>query len=207
MIAIDMHPLLDLRWCLTTWPQGLGKIAVPSWMDEVCAAGLDTDFCDPDDHHKMAVRDLLRHGGFKPAGRSKPCWEYIVKAAQLDRFPRINAAVDATNAAALHGALPVSTVDVERTEGELRVGIAPSGSNYVFNLSGQTIDIGGLLCLFDDCGPCANAVKDSQRTKTHDETTKTLTIVWGTKSLPDRAEQTMSWYREITKRLGGKNTG
>ena len=28
----------------------------------------------------------------------------------------------------------------------------------MFNASGQTIDVGGLLCLFDAEGPCANAV-------------------------------------------------
>jgi hypothetical protein len=40
----------------------------------------------------------------------------------------------------------------------------PERSTYVFNQSGQTIDVAGLLCLFDSDGPCGNAVKDSQRT-------------------------------------------
>ena len=38
------------------------------------------------------VRDLLRHGGFKPAGRSKPASEYLAAAFAEDRFPRISTA-------------------------------------------------------------------------------------------------------------------
>ena len=67
----------------------------------------------------------------------------------------------------------------------LRVGIAPAGSSYVFNASGQTIDLAGLLCLFDADGPCANAVKDAQRTKTHAETRATLNLVWGASALSE----------------------
>ena len=38
-----------------------------------------------------------------------------------------------------------------------------------------------LLVLCDAEGPCANAVKDAQRTKTHDGTSQTLSILWGCK--------------------------
>jgi len=48
-----------------------------------------------------------------------------------------------------------------KTRAPLRVGIATMGMSYVFNASGQTIDLAGLLCLFDADGPCANAVKDT----------------------------------------------
>jgi len=54
-------------------------------------------------------------------------------------------------------------------------------ARYVFNASGQTIDREGLLCLCDAEGPCTNAVKDTQRTKTHGGTRRTLSIVWGPK--------------------------
>ena len=55
------------------------------------------------------------------------------------------------------------------------------------NASGQEIDLKGLLCLFDAEGPSANAVKGSQRTRTHPLTTRTFAIIWGAKSLGDRA--------------------
>lgn len=149
------------------------------------------------------MRALLRHGGFKPAGRSKPCSEYIRAAIADGRFPRIDPVVDLTNAAVLHGGLPISTIDVDRAVGPLRIGIAPVGSSYVFNSGGQVIDTGGLLCLFDADGACANAVKDAQRTKTTADTTATLTVIWGTTAIPGRTAAVAAWFGERAARLGG----
>jgi hypothetical protein len=72
----------------------------------------------------------------------------------------------------------------------------------VFNASGQTIDLGGLLCLYDADGPCANAVKDAQRTKTSGATRRTLSIVWGTVTMNGRARETARWYRELLASAG-----
>lgn len=149
------------------------------------------------------MRDLLRHGGFKPNGRNKPCNEYIRAAVAKERFPWINAAVDATNLAVLHGGLPVSTVDPDLLDDPLSVGIAPDGASYVFNASGQTIDVGGLLCLHDAQGPCSNSVKDSQRAKTTDASTRTLTLVWGTRALPGRAAEVCALHERWNHELGG----
>ncbi len=203
MITVDPHPLLDLCAFTTTWPRPLGELSAPPWLAQLASLDADTGFSPPDDKHKKLVRDLLRHGGFKPAGRNKPCNEYIRGVAAKGRFPFINAAVDATNLAALHGALPVSTVDADLLQGSLRVGIAAKGERYAFNMSGQEIDLSGLLCLHDGQGPCANAVKDSQRAKTHEGSTCTLTLIWGTRDLPGRALGVSSWHQQINQRLGG----
>jgi hypothetical protein len=72
----------------------------------------------------------------------------------------------------------------------------------VVNATGQCIDLSGLVCLFDGSGPCANAVKDAQRTKTTSDTTRVLVLIWGTKALPGRAEQTAAWYRQLLERCG-----
>lgn len=204
MITVDSHPLLDLHLSEVTWPAPLASLLAPPFLDALCAAEADTPFPAADDAHKKHVRDLLRHGGFKPAGRSKPCWEYMRSAAQKGKFPRINVAVDLTNAAALHGALPVSTIDLDRATGPLRVGIAAAGERYVFNASGQEIDLSGLLCLFDAEGPCSNSVKDSHRTKTHDGSLRTLTVVWGTVAVPGRGASLADWFDEHARALGGK---
>lgn len=202
-LTLDPHPLLDLCAFVTTWPKGLGEMESPPWLADLAALDATTPFTPPDDQVKKAVRDLLRHGGFKPAGRSKPCCEYIRAVAAKGLFPTINVAVDATNLAALHGALPVSTVDMDRLSPPLRVGIAKQGVRYIFNASGQEIDLSGLLCLFDLDGPCANSIKDSQRAKTTAESTRTLTIIWGTHALPRRASALADWHIELNNKLGG----
>jgi hypothetical protein len=73
----------------------------------------------------------------------------------------------------------------------------------VFNASDQEIDLSGLLCLFDAEGPCANSVKDSHRTKTHDGSTSTLTVVWGTVAVPGRGAALADWFDENARLLGG----
>lgn len=206
MLTVDPHPLLDLQAFHTQWPAPLGEVSTPAWMHALVDATAETPFSTPDEPHKKTVRDLLRWGGFKPAGRSKPCWEYIRAVAAKDAFPWINVAVDATNLAVLHSALPISTVDVDHLTGPLRVGIAAADSRYIFNTAGQEITLSGLLCLFDAKGPCANAVKDSQRAKTDAATTRTLTLVWGTRGLPGRAAAARDWQMALHERLGGTTT-
>ena len=146
---------------------------------------------------RAAVRDLLRFGGYKPTGRGKPASEYLVKAAGDEGLSGINLVVDACNAVSLHSGLPISVVDLDRTRPPLRVGIVEGDQRYVFNTTGQEIRLEGLLCLFDAEGPCANGVKDSQRTKTHAGTTRTLSLVWGPRSLAERVAAATRWYREL----------
>jgi DNA/RNA-binding domain of Phe-tRNA-synthetase-like protein len=114
----------------------------------------------------------------------------------------INLAVDVCNIVSFHSGLPVSVVDLDRALEPLRVGVAAEAAAYVFNASGQTIDLGGLLCLFDADGPCANAVKDAQRTKTDAGTRRTLSLLWGTTALPGRAAKTEEWYRSLLELQG-----
>lgn len=201
-LAVTTHPLLDLGAFVTEFPITLGEMSAES-----IAAVLARQAIDPSlvasDAIRAAVRDLLRHGGFKPTGRSKPASEYLLKAVSEVPLPTINAAVDACNHVSLHSGLPISVVDLARTEAPLHVAIAPTGASYLFNLSGQSIDLAGLLCLFDAAGPCANAVKDAQRTKTDASTRRTLSLVWGTTALPGRTAGVTQWYERVITALGG----
>jgi DNA/RNA-binding domain of Phe-tRNA-synthetase-like protein len=156
-----------------------------------------------DDELRAAVRDLLRHGGYKPTGRGKPASEYLIRAATEGSLGTINLAVDACNMSSLHSGLPISVVDLARAHAPFRIGIA-AGQTYVFNASGQEIDVNGLLCLFDADGPCANAVKDAQRTKTTPDTVDTLSIVWAPQNHQDRMRETVSWYRQLLERAGAR---
>jgi DNA/RNA-binding domain of Phe-tRNA-synthetase-like protein len=200
-VALAPHPLLDLALVPMAFPAPLGELPAPEWL--VASLSLEAEApLAPSDEVKAAVRDLLRHGGYKPAGRGRPASEYLLKAAEAGRLGSINAAVDVCNVVSLHSGLPISVVDPDRTQGALRVGLAPEGASYVFNASGQEIKLTGLLCLFDGEGPCANGVKDSQRTKTHDGSRRALALIWGTSALPGRAARAAAWYRELLGRLG-----
>lgn len=201
MILVETHPLLDLHGFVTEFPRPLGEMTSPPEL----LAFLRADAPAPlhsDDSVREAVRQLLRHDGFKPAGRSKPASEYLMKAVAENRLAPINLAVDVCNIVSLHSGLPISVVDLDRSKEPFRVKPAEPDTNYVFNASGQTIDVGGLLCLFDANGPCANAVKDAQRTKTDASTRRTLSLIWGAKALPGRAGQTSAWYQSLLEGCG-----
>lgn len=202
MIEVAEHPLLEMRAFVTRFARPLGEISSTPELTRLLSLDARAP-CAATDEVRKRVRDLLRQGGFKPTGRSKPASEYLIKAATGGMLSTINPAVDACNAVSLHSGLPISVVDHDLLKPPLRVQIATKGSTYVFNSSGQSIDIGGLLCLFDADGACANAVKDSQRTKTQATTRTTLSIIWGTKALPGRSGEVESWYRELLQSCGG----
>jgi len=145
---------------------------------------------------------MLRTGGYKPTGRGKLASEYLVRAATEGALGSINAAVDACNAVSLHSGLPISLVDLDRARAPFRIGVAPEGASFVFNVSGQEIDLGGLVCLYDVDGPCANAVRDSQRTKTNADTRSTLSVIWGCRGFEKRLAKTEEWYRELLAQVG-----
>lgn len=200
MIALEPHPLLEAAAFTATFSTPLGAQPSPDWLRGLLRLDVPDVPLRADDATRGAVRELLRHGGYKPTGRGKPASEYLVRAVGEGALGSINLAVDACNVASLHSGLPISIVDLDRTSGPLRIALGKAGERYVFNASGQEIDVTGLLCLHDAEGPCANAVKDSQRTKTRAETVRTLTVIWGTRALPGRAAATATWFRELLAR-------
>ncbi len=197
-IAVEPHPLLRVAAFTTAFRAPLGEVSTPARVlallrDEPAApAGLARD-----EEIRGAVRDMLRFGGYKPTGRGKPASEYLVRAAGEGALGSINAAVDACNAVSLHTGLPISVVDLDRAAPPFRIAIAPPGASYVFNPTGQVIDLAGLVCLFDAEGPCGNGVKDAQRTKTEPATTRTLSVVWAPAGHEGRLEDAVAWYRDL----------
>jgi len=207
-ITIEPHPLLDVGAFVIRSPHPIVEVATPAAIAALVDPGATAPLTPPP-QIKTAVRDLLREGGYKPSGRSKPASEYLTAAAAQRAFPRINALVDACNVASLHTGLPISLVDLHRLDHRLDRGaglairIAPPGPSYVFNPSGQTIDAAGLVCLYDAQGPTGTPVKDAQRTKTHDATTAALAIVWGTRALAGWTAQATRWYRDLVGGIAG----
>jgi DNA/RNA-binding domain of Phe-tRNA-synthetase-like protein len=200
-LAVPTHPTLRVRAFATHQPGPLASMPSPAWLTDL----LRIDAVAPvqrSEELRTAVRDMLRHGGYKPTGRGKPASEYLLRTAQETGMRSINLIVDACNVVSPHSGLPISVIDTDRARAPLSVVVAPMGSSYVFNAGGQEIDIGGLVCLADADGPCANAVKDAQRTKTNDATVNTFSVVWGAAGYDETLERATGWYRELLARAG-----
>ena len=200
-IELRPHRWLELRAFRSTFPVALGDATPAPEVLAMLSAESQTGL-ERDERLRRATRDLLRVGGYKPTGRGKPASEYLVRAAGDGTLASINLAVDACNVVSLHSGLPISVIDLDRATPPLSIRLAPEGTSYVFNASGQEIRVDGLVCLFDAEGPCANAVKDSQRTKTGEDTVRTVSVVWGTRELPGRTEDAVRWYRQILAEAG-----
>src|SRR5690606_22849271 len=125
----QVDPILELGAFVTDFGRPLGEVAAT---DEL-RLGLSLTTAVPlpraDDRVRAAVRDLLRKGGFKPTGRSKPASEYLLRAAGDGQLAAINAAVDACNVASLHSGLPISVVDLDRATPPLGVALPPPGAS------------------------------------------------------------------------------
>jgi len=139
-LACGDPPSLRCGSFLTIFARPLEGIPTTGWL----AALLHGDAEAPlhrSEEVRQAVRNVLRHGGYKPTGRGKPSSEYLIRAAQEGTLSSINLAVDACNAVSLHSGLPISVVDADLAREPWQVAIAPEGSRYVFNASGQEIEI------------------------------------------------------------------
>lgn len=153
-----------------------------------------------------AVRDLFRHGKYKPTGRGKPASEYLVKAALQDKFPRINNLVDINNLISLETLIPISLVDLGRAKTSqfvLRHG--REGEEYVFNRADQVIGLHDLIVVsrLPEDAPCANAVKDSMATKLTDEAEDVMAVLYAPDGLAEEVCSATARFAELLERWGG----
>lgn len=197
-VTLDPHPLLDARLFVTRYDEELERYADRSPLHAMPAS----PWPEPDAALRANIRDLLRHAGFKPTGRSKPASEYLTRAQSEGGLRPINFAVDVCNIVSLYSGLPISVVDLDLLRPPVSIAVAPEGTSYIFNPTGQTIDIAHLLCLRDAEGFCANAVKDAQRTKTGAATRATLTVIWSSNQVLERADLAVTFYEQQLRAAG-----
>jgi DNA/RNA-binding domain of Phe-tRNA-synthetase-like protein len=203
MLDVDPHPSLALSAFSCELHRPLGELPSPDWLKALLALDAAAPVARSEEL-RAAVRDMLRHGGYKPTGRGKPASEYLARAASEGQLASINLAVDACNVVSLASGIPISVIDLDRARAPLHVTLAPAGAKYVFNNTGQEIDVTGLLCLCDADGPTANAVKDAMRTKTNDATRRTLSVLWCARGFEPQLAAASAWYRELLARAGAK---
>lgn len=205
MITQDPHPLLYLQAFRCQFPNPIGEYSEEAL--KPIRAFFTTDKHSPLQtiETKTIIRNLLRYGGFSPSGRNKPAHEYLNKAIEKGWFTPnkgINAAVDACNVASLHSALPISVVDTSKITPPLHIRCCPKDTSYPFNPSGQILKADGLLSMWDTLGPSASPVKDSQRSKTSEQTVSTISIIWSHIELQQHADATALWYQNLLSTLG-----
>jgi DNA/RNA-binding domain of Phe-tRNA-synthetase-like protein len=200
-IDVEHHPILRPSAFTSDFPGPLSEFSVPAWLTDLLRRDAEAPV-ERSENLRTAVRDMLRYWGHKPAGRGKPASEYLVRAVDRGELGSINAAVDVCNVVSLHSGFPIALVDLDRARPPFRVSPGAPEATYVFNASGQEMSLKGLICLSDAQGPCANPVKDAQRTKTHGGTTHTLTVLWGALGFEDRRDAAVAWYRDLLARLG-----
>jgi DNA/RNA-binding domain of Phe-tRNA-synthetase-like protein len=131
---------------------------------------------------RKQVRDMLRHGRYKPSGRSKPASEFLLRAAQEEQFPSVCCPVDVNNAISLSCGLPGSIFDADLSGENLLLRRGRPGERYVFNSAGQEIELEDLLLVCrkqdDDWQPCGNPVKDAMATKVRAGTRRLIAVLY-----------------------------
>jgi DNA/RNA-binding domain of Phe-tRNA-synthetase-like protein len=186
----------DLRSALV-WANGLPGCpkteVVPEYLADLLARVRAAGEAFLPAERKAAVRDMLRHGKYKPAGRAKPSSEYLLAAALADEvleggFPLVNGPVNANNAVSLEWGYPASVFDADKTGRELLLRRGVAGEAFVFNPSGQKIDLEDLLVVCRRSGevwePCGNPVKDAMATKVFEAARDIVAIVYAPASDP-----------------------
>ena len=166
--------------------RGLDSTAHNPLLEERLARLLDdrsTPLKPDEDAFRKACRDMMRIGTYKPTGRGKPASEYLLRAASDNSFPRINTAADINNYISLSYLVPISLWDTDKVAADswiFRPGM--EGEQFVFNPSGQSIDLKDLISGFAVSNgketPIVSPVKDCQQTKTDNDTRNIAAAVY-----------------------------
>jgi hypothetical protein len=172
---------LDLPGCAAT-------VSAPGYLSELLTRVRSAGEGFLSAERKAAVRNMIRFASYKPSGRSKPSSEYLLAAALEGDFPLVNGPVDVNNAVSLESGYPASIFDMKLCGAHLRLRRGLPGESYVFNPSGQTIDVKDLLCVCRAEGaswlPCGNPVKDAMATKTRESTHNVVAVIYAPVSEP-----------------------
>ena len=130
---------------------------------------------------RVAIRDVMRVGGYKPSGRGRPASEFLCAVACEQGLPVVN------NLVSLGTALPISMFDADRLGTPVVIRFGRPAERYIFNVSGQSMDVSGIpvICSAATDEPVGNAVKDSMLAKVGPETCNILAVVYGSTKLDD----------------------
>ena len=167
------------------WAEGIRPPTTPSAAPEFLRSLLSAAAKEGEEYVPLIVRQrvrkILRHGKYKPSGRGKPASEFLLRAALSETFPLVNGPVDVNNAISLESGFPGSIFDTNLSGRHLLIRRGLPDEEYVFNPSGQMIDLQDLLlvCRKTDAGweACGNPVKDAMVTKISADTENVIAVL------------------------------
>lgn len=147
------------------------------------------------------VRQMLRAGGFKPAGRNKPAQEYLFKtASESGQLPAILNAVDLLNIISLQSGLPISLLAHDRLLPLVNVRYGKRGERFVFNRAGQDLDVEGLLCVCryeeETSIPLGTPIKDSMAGKIESQDRDVVAFLYAPGSVVN-GEELADWCARL----------
>ena len=190
------------------WAEGIDPphptVEIPAFLAEVLATAREAGETFVPEPLRKRVRGMLRHGKYKPSGRSKPASEFLLRAALANTFPLVNPPVDVNNAVSLASGLPGSIFDADLTGRDLLLRRGRPGETYIFNPTGQVIDLEDLLVVCRRDGeawtPCGNPVKDAMATKIRSETRRVVAVLYAPADEPPAAVE--RWASRFADLLG-----
>ena len=157
------------------------------WVQAESKKAMSMDGLNESEQRRLAVRAMLREGGFKPSGRSKPAQEYLMRCLREgEGLPSIFPAVDILNATSVRTGLPISLLQKDLFPGgRLEIRIGKPSETFVFNSAGQELSLENLIVI---CGgsdgqtPLGSPVKDSMAGKITKDHLDAVSILYGPKS-------------------------
>lgn len=165
------------------------SVRLSMWSDEAVQVAVEHSQTPAATRLRNSVRQILRHGKFKASGRSKPAQEYLLRCALEDgSLPRINAPVDVLNTASLVGGLPISLLSLRKCSPDLHIRRGTHGEGFVFNASGQVLDVEDLIVTCDASQtperPVGSPIKDSMAGKIEADDTELVAIIYAPNDAP-----------------------
>lgn len=199
------------------WAEGIRTTTIPSgppaFLEPLLHAALSTGEEYVPLEVRQRVRKILRYGKYKPAGRSKPASEFLLRAALSESFPLVNEPVDVNNAISLESGFPGSIFDADISGRNLLIRRGYPDEEYEFNPSGQTIDLQDLLlvCRKTDTGwqACGNPVKDAMTTKISADTVNVIAVLYAPSDepLPSVENWSSQYAATLAEHCGASTSG
>lgn len=124
-------------------------------------------------------RKVMKALGTDPTRYRISSERLLRRVVKGEGLPQINGLVDLVNIWSVVTGLPIGLYDVDRLTGRtLSFGAGRPGERYL-TLASSELETVGKPVLRDHAGPCGSPLTDSERTATHETTSRCLAVVFG----------------------------